>query len=290
MPPDPQPPTLARGTVDRAAHRRQDDDWLAAAWTDANSRVFVVDDGRSLVRDESEIVFFSPNEAPAGERFFLGVDADVAYWAVAGPLPRALDARPLGLREIGALLDDRTAGLLVHAIALANWHAAHTRCPRCGTPTDVTHAGHVRRCPNDGSEHFPRTDPAVIMLVHDGTERCVLGRQPSWPPRRFSTLAGFVEPGESLEMAVVREVREEVGLHVVETSYRHSQPWPFPASLMLGFFAEVSYDALSLDGAELAEARWWTRDELRSDVAAGDVLLPPPVSSAWRLINTWLDA
>ena len=143
--------------------------------------------------------------------------------------------------------------------------------------------------PGDGSEHFPRTDPAVIMLVHDGADRCVLGRQASWPPRRFSTLAGFVEPGEAAEAAVVREVAEEVGLTVTDVEFRASQPWPFPSSLMLGFLARAVDDEITLDQAELAEAMWLTRDGLRRAVAAESVLLPPPVSIAWRLITDWLD-
>jgi NAD+ diphosphatase len=146
--------------------------------------------------------------------------------------------------------------------------------------------GSVRRCTADGSEHFPRTDPAVIMLVHDGADRCVLGRQPSWPAGRFSTLAGFVEPGEAAELAVVREVQEEVGITVTDVAFRASQPWPFPSSLMLGFWARATDDVITLDGSELAEARWLTRDQLRRE----DVLLPPPVSIAWRLITDWLDA
>jgi NAD+ diphosphatase len=220
-------------------------------------------------------------------QFFLGVDVEgVAYAAAVGDLKPRIDARPMDLRGVGALLDDRDAGLLTHAVALANWHATHTHCPRCGAPTEPALGGAVRRCPADGSEHFPRVDPAVIMLVHDGDDRCVLGRQASWPPGRFSTLAGFVEPGEAAELAVVREVAEEVGLRVTDVEFRASQPWPFPSSLMLGFWARAVDDTLTVDGAELAEARWLSRDQVRRE----EVVLPPPVSIAWRLITDWLDA
>jgi NADH pyrophosphatase NudC (nudix superfamily) len=278
-------PALSRATVDRDAAAREDDAALAAAWPSA--QVLVVDDGRALVSDDGPALVLVPSaDAPAGDRLYLGRDGDSAYFAVAGPLPRRLGARPLGLRDVGALLGDRDAGLLVHAVGLANWHATHTHCPRCGAPTEAARGGAVRRCTADGSEHFPRTDPAVIMLVTDGGDRCVLGRQAVWPPGRFSTLAGFVEPGESAEQAVVREVQEETGLAVRDVVYRSSQPWPFPASLMLGFRAVCDGDGQPVphDG-ELEDARWFTKDELR---AGGALLLPPPVSIAWRLINDWL--
>ncbi|MGH8867026.1 MAG: NAD(+) diphosphatase, partial [Actinomycetes bacterium] len=144
-----------------------------------------------------------------------------------------------------------------------------------------------RRCPADGSLHFPRTDPAVIMLVTDGGDRCLLGRQAKWPERRFSTLAGFVEPGESLEHAVAREVHEEAGLRVVSTDYVASQPWPFPASLMLGFTATVDGHDVRVDGEEIVEARWLTRAQLCEDFRTGELRLPPPVSIARRLIEGW---
>jgi NAD+ diphosphatase len=226
-------------------------------------------------------------DAPPGERLYLGHDEEASYFAVAGPVTRRIGAQPRGLREVGALLDDRDAGLLVHAVGLTNWHATHPHCARCGAPTVVAKGGSIRRCTADGSEHFPRTDPAVIMLVTDGADRCVLGRQAIWPAGRFSTLAGFVEPGESAEQAVVREVQEETGLVVRDVVYRGSQPWPFPASLMLGFRAVCDGDdsPVPRDG-ELEDARWFTREELRTQKGA---LLPTPVSIAWRLITDWLD-
>src|SRR3954453_17291654 len=200
-------------------------------------RVLILDDqGRTLVSDDNDgpHLVFTDDAEP---QFFLGLDDEyAAYAACVGELPRRIDARPMGLREVGALLDDRDAGLLTHAVALANWHAAHTHCPRCGAATESGLGGSVRRCTVDGTEHFPRTDPAVIMLVHDGGDRCVLGRQPSCPSGRFSTLAGFVEPGEAAELAGAGEVAEEVGITVTDVRFRASQPWPFPSSLMLGFW------------------------------------------------------
>ena len=199
--------------------------------------------------------------------------------------------RPDGLREAAALLGDRDAGLFTHAVALANWHVSHTHCPRCGTLTVPVAAGHAQRCPNDGSEHFPRIDPAVIMLVTDPDGRCLLARNKRWPERRVSVLAGFVEPGESAEQAVIREVAEETGIEAGQARYAGSQPWPMPQSLMLGFRAEATGDlTLRVDDDEIAEARWYSREDLASALAAQEVLLPPPVSIAHRLIEAWYGA
>lgn len=286
-------PALSRATVDRDARTRDDPAALDQAWQHA--RVLVVHEGAALVveDDRPRLVLVPSAQAPAGNRIYLGRDADGPVFAVSAPLPRRLGARPLGLRDVGGLLDDRDAGLLVHAVGLANWHAGHPHCSRCGAATEVVRGGSVRRCPADGSEHFPRSDPAMIVLVHDGADRCVLGRQAIWPAGRFSTLAGFVEPGESVEQAVVREVAEETGVAVRDVRYVASQPWPFPSSLMLGFRARCDPDAVPLpvDG-ELAEAGWFTRSELRAAAtwgAHGDGLqLPPPMSIAALLIQGWL--
>ena len=283
-----KPPALSRAALDRAAERRTDEEWLAQAWADESSRVLVLDEkGRALV-DGDALVLVPPQDAPEpAERFLLGVDGDGnAYWAVSGALPRRLGVRPSALRDVGALLGDRDAGMFVQALALSNWHAAHSHCPRCGQPTQVAQAGYTRHCDADGSDHFPRTDPAVIMLVHDGGDRALLGRQPAWPPGFFSTLAGFVEPGESLEQAVAREVLEEVGAVVRDIRYAGSQPWPFPSSLMLGFTALADVGELVLRDGEIEEARWISRQDLRD----GAVRLPPAVSIAHRLITDWLES
>jgi len=295
---------LSRGEVDRATARRTDTAWLAAAWADPDTRVVVVEDGQAPVSDRSEaggaqgLVFVSPEQAPDGVRFLLGVDAGgVAYFGVAGSLPADAwpglgpGVRPISLRQAGPLLSDRDVGLMTHAVALANWHASHGHCPRCGAVTEPVLAGHSRRCVNDGSEHFPRLDPAVIMLVTDPDDRCLLARNAMWPERRVSILAGFVEPGESAEQAVAREVLEETGIEVGDARYVGSQPWPMPHSLMLGFRARATASLeITVDADEIAEARWFSRDELRADIASGAIRLPPPVSIAHRIIESWYGA
>jgi NAD+ diphosphatase len=299
---------LARSGVDRASARRNNGAWLADAWSDATTRVLVLDGGQAMVdfgTSKASLILVPPSEAPAGERFLLGIDdAGIRYFAVAGPAgglgagplpppgtappPPGPGPRPAGLRQAGPLLSDRDAGLMTHAVALANWHASHTHCPRCGRPTAAVSAGHARRCPYDGSEHFPRVDPAVIMLVTDDDGRCLLASNKSWPARRMSILAGFVEPGESLEQAVIREVREEAGLRVTGIRYVGSQPWPMPQSLMLGFRARAKGgQEIRVDDEEISEARWFTREELRIAIANSEVLLPPPVSIARRIIESW---
>ncbi len=279
---------LARAAVDRAAHRRTDDDWLDKAWQDPATRVLLVSGGRAEVSgDPPALVLRPPGELPGAERFFLGVDDDdAAFFAVEVPEPHSSESWQ-GIRNVGALLSARDAGLLVHAIALANWHATHTHCPRCGGPTTVAAAGHLRRCPRDDSEHYPRTDPAVIMTVVDRDGRLLLGSQSQWPEGRFSTLAGFVEPGESLEAAVRREVAEEVGILIGAVRYLGSQPWPFPSSLMVGFEAAAETLDIELVDGEIAQARWFTRNGLLAAVRSGEVRLSPRVSIARQLIESW---
>jgi NAD+ diphosphatase len=284
-------PTLSRSGHDRTAHHRDDPAWLAAAWQRA--AVLAVTPELTAPVEETpngpRLALRGPDDVPADRpRYFLGEHADVPYFAVTTERDLRADTWS-GLRELGADLDDLGAGLLTTAVALAQWHASHPRCPRCGTPTDSVRGGWTRLCPQDGSEHWPRVDPAVIMLVHDGGDRCVLGRQPSWPAGRYSILAGFVEPGESAEAAVAREVAEEVGVAVTDVRYAASQPWPFPSSLMVGFFARVTGDpTLRVDSTELDDARWFSREEIRRrDGLRG---LPPPVSIANRIITDWLAA
>lgn len=290
------PLLLARSAIDRSAALRSDEEWLRRAWEAEKTRVLLVHDGRTLIRrftDGAALMLISPAEAPEGTRYLLGVDEDgVAYFAVNAPLPEPLlgagDAA--GLREAAVLLDDRDAGLLVYAVALEAWHAGHEYCPRCGSRTEIAASGHMRVCPRDGSQHFPRVDPAVIMLVHDDEGRALLARGPGWPEGRMSVLAGFVEPGESLEHAVIREVLEEVGVAVTAPRYLGSQPWPFPRSLMLGFFARAVSTDLRPDREEIVEARWLSREELETQVRSGELVLPGQVSIARRLIETWYGA
>ncbi|MGH3355848.1 MAG: NAD(+) diphosphatase, partial [Nocardioidaceae bacterium] len=198
------------------------------------------------------------------------------------------DLRMAGLREIGPRLGDRDAGLVTHAVAMANWHRVHRHCPRCGGLLVSESGGHVRRCRDCERQQFPRTDPAVIMLLTDDRGRCLLGHNVRSPRERaFSTLAGFVEPGESLEHAVRREILEEVGVEVGEVTYAGSQPWPLPASLMMGFFAHALSTDVVVDGDEISEARWFSRADLLAATESGEVVLPGHISIARRLIESW---
>lgn len=280
---------LSRGTLDRVSTLRRDDEWQGRAWTDPSSRVLIVEKGKALVREDvAELVLFPPEHAPEGERYLLGVEDDVAYFAVSGPLPDVEKAAPAALHEVGALLGDRESGLLTHAVALQNWHSSHLHCARCGGSTTLASAGHSRVCTDDGTEEFPRVDPAVITLVHDSRERILLARGADWPPKWMSALAGFAEPGESLEQTVAREVFEEVGLVVTGLRYVGSQPWPLPRSLMMGFFARIEEDQdPRVDAEEIGEARWFTREELVEAANAEEILLPGKVSIARRLIEKW---
>jgi NAD+ diphosphatase len=241
-------------------------------------------DGPRLAWDEQSTL---PSAA-----VYLGEADGVPYAAVRGERSLSVGGRPVdtwaGLRDLGADLEDLDAGLLVQAIGILEWHDRNRFSPLTGAATVIERGGWVQRDPTTGTEIFPRTDPAVIMLVHDGGDRVVLGRQAIWPPGRFSILAGFVEPGESAEAAVVREVAEEVGLRVTDVRYVGSQPWPFPQSLMLGFVARLDGDdTLRPDPTEIEEARWFTREELRS--GDGPRALPPPVSIARHILDRWVD-
>jgi NAD+ diphosphatase len=257
-------------------------------------RVLIVDGQRTVPVQEGadgpRLVWDEQPELPKGA-VYLGEADGVPFAAVRGERSLTVSGRPVdawsGLREVGADLADLDAGLLVQAIGILEWHERNRFSPLSGAATTIERAGWTQRDPTTGAELFPRTDPAVIMLVHDGGDRVVLGRQAVWPPGRFSILAGFVEPGESAEAAVVREVAEEVGLQVTDVRYVGSQPWPFPQSLMLGFVARAeNADPLRLDPDEIEEARWFSRDELRS--GAGPRALPPPVSIARHILDRWL--
>jgi NAD+ diphosphatase len=229
---------------------------------------------------------------PPEAAILLGVDETGAFWALDSAEPSAGEGervRRADLREIGQLLDARDAGLLTHAVAVITWHRTHTHCPRCGAPTTPALAGAERVCTRDGSEHFPRVDPAMIVLVRspDGSQ-AVLGRAPNWPEGFVSCLAGFVEPGEAAEQAVIREVAEEVGIAVRDVRYAGSQPWPFPSSLMLAFTAMADVGELHPQPGELASAGWYSRDEVRTAMAQGRLGVPPAVSIARGLIDDWL--
>jgi NAD+ diphosphatase len=300
-------PPLSRSGHDRNAELRLDELGLAAAWSSPDTRVLVVCQGQALVVDEPDpdlpdtdrtrLITVPVYDAPEGDRYLLGRDERGAmYFAVpVESLPGRLDgdARPASLREVGALLDDRDAALFAHAVALEHWHASHGFCPNCGNPTDLAAAGHLRRCARCGREHYPRTDPAVIMAVtdrpaDDPEARLLLGRNAAWEPGRFSVLAGFVEPGESLEQAVAREVAEEAALTVTQAIYLGSQPWPFPASIMLGFTALVADpERTTADGNEMRELRWYGRAGLAEAIRAGEIRAANRLSIARALIEHW---
>jgi NAD+ diphosphatase len=284
---------LARGTLDRAGLRRKDPDLLPSLLKDPSTRVLELSAGRAQVVGSGldvALLLRSPDEQDVFRlAVFLGQDGGgTAYVGVVGDPPdpdRASQWRTL--REVGALLPDRDAGLFATMKGLAGWHGAHTHCPQCGAPTVPDQSGWLRRCTQDGSEHFPRTDPAVIMAVTDAADRLLLARSPHWPEGRLSVLAGFVEPGESLEAAVAREVLEEVGVVVEQVRYLGNQPWPFPSSLMVGFTSRALDPTLHLDMDEIVEAMWVSREELGEMVLAGRFGLPPAVSIARRIIEHW---
>jgi len=288
--------SLVGGTLDRAGLRRRDPDLLSFLLKDPLTRVLEFVTGRvRVVGSDRETSLFlrEPDERDALRlAFFLGQDAgDTAYVGVVGEAQEPSESAPWrNLRDVGVLLSDRDAGLFATVQGLANWHAAHRHCGSCGAVTEPDQAGWTRRCPQEGTEHYPRTDPAVIMAVTDASDRLLLARSPHWPEGRLSVLAGFVEPGESLEAAVAREVFEEVGVVVEQVRYLGNQPWPFPSSLMLGFTARAVDTALNLDSDEIAEAVWVSREDLGELVLAGRFGISPTVSIARRMIEHWYGA
>lgn len=280
---------LRRGAHDRVAHRRSDQDWLARRWADDTTRVLVV----AGTRVRSPLTWVSPREAPEGTRVLLGERDGVAHFAIVAGRDLAT-SEWVGLRGLlPAFLeeDTRDVALVLHAIGIAEWLAANRFCPRCGRSLRPRREGHELVC-EEGHVTFPRTDPAVIMLVTDGEpgsedERCLLGRHAGWPEARYSTLAGFCEPGEALEDAVRREVLEETGVHVGDVTWFGNQPWPLPASLMLGFFGRATSTEIRCDPEEIVDARWSTRSQLKAEAEAGDIVLPGGVSISRALIEEW---
>jgi NAD+ diphosphatase len=276
------PNTFAGEALDRAGPHRRDEAWLAARLADPATRV-VAASGAGVIVAGDRPRMFAGDELPEGlELVLLGVDADGHAVFAADPDDEFPGERR-GLRDLAPVLSQAEGGMVAHAVGLLNWHRRHRFCANCGTPTVAREAGHVRVCPACGAQHHPRTDPVVIMLVIDG-DRALLGRQAQWPTGRYSALAGFVEPGESLEEAVAREVREEAGVQVADVRYRSSQPWPFPTSLMLGFTARWAGGEAAVRDDELEDVGWFTR----AAIVDGDVLLPPPTAIARRLIDEWL--
>lgn len=293
-------PLLSRVGADRADALRTDVDAAVAGW--AQAQLLRVDDRGNVMVHGDQVVLGSAAgfaDKPPTDAVFLGRVADGRHiWAVQAALeaPTVADARAVDPRRAGVQFDDVSAQLVASALALLNWHGAARFSPVDGNPTRPIRAGWARRNVVTGQEEFPRVDPAVICLVHDGHDRVVLARQAMWPPRLFSILAGFVEAGESFESCVVREIAEEIGLTVTDVRYLGSQPWPFPRSLMVGFHALGNPDQeFAYNDGEIAEAGWFTRAEVREALEAGDwgsdspsrLLLPGSISIAREIIESW---
>ena len=292
MPPSPPSQVYVAHGLDRCAHRRRDSDWLARARSDPATRVVCLCELMVPLQGPDDTpLLHAPTLAELGrelptESIFLGEREGVAWFAceLGDWVPSA--GRLVELRSIALLLPADDAAIAAYARALAHWHRGHRFCGHCGGATLPSQGGHARHCPSCGRDSFPRTDPAVIVLVTHG-DQCLLGRSPRFPSGMYSTLAGFVEPGESLEQTLRREVFEEVGVILEDVVYRASQPWPFPQSLMLGFRATASTTVLTLDQEEIEDARWVARTEL-ADPERRPVRLPNRDSIARFLIEEWL--
>ena len=271
--------------IDRAGELRTDPAVLAELLTRA--KVLSVGGGK-VSADLASAKLLYPN-TKSDENYFLGIDraTDTPYFAA----HVAESDEFLSLREIGAVLSPLEIGLALHAVALSNWHTSHPRCSRCGAGTRSSLGGAVRVCDQCDAQHHPRTDSAVIVLVRDADDRILLGRQAVWPKGRFSTFAGFLEPGETFEQCVSREVYEESGVSVSQIHYLGSQPWPFPASIMIAFEAVIDDpSAARPDGEEIVEVRWYSRAQLKSAMEDGSLLLPPGISVARKMIERWFGA
>lgn len=295
---------FAAGSINRATERRKDGSWIDARLRDPKTLYVPVWQLKNLLTSETDprLIALPGHEIaellPTAESItLLGERDGSALFCVDISSEGDGVARRFAhlgefhdLRKVSALVDRQEGSLLAYARAVAYWHRRHRFCGECGTPTQSTEGGHIRICTNETckAQHFPRTDPAIIVLVASG-DCCLLGRQSFWPKRMFSTIAGFVEPGETLEGAVIREVREETGIRVKEVHYHSSQPWPFPCSIMLGFTALAAREDIHLNDNELESARWFSREELRSMLKSGEVRLPSPISIAYRLIEDWFD-
>jgi NAD+ diphosphatase len=290
---------LAAHPHERVGERRADDEWLASAWADPESRVLVFA-GTRVRRGAATLEWVPPAEAPpTGTRVLLGERGGRVWFALVVDAPEAPEDPTaqdwVGLRALlPQLAGDAVeqAPLVFHAFGLAEWLHATRHCPRCGGRLEARMAGHELECTACHRRQFPRTDPAVIMAISHGEpgsagEQLLLGRQDSWPEGRYSTLAGFLEPGETLEDAVRREVAEETGVRVGEVTYFGNQPWPLPASLMLGFHGRAVSPDIVVDRREIQDARWFTREQMRAQAEAGTLVLPGGVSISRSLVEDW---
>jgi NAD+ diphosphatase len=292
---------LASEAVDRSGELRTKPDELAKLWKSA--RILHFASGKFRVKPNYELDFQSAEQIAKlrkdakfadGEELFLGIDNGISYFAWCSD---AMDFESFEtlenyqtLRTLGDFLTQLEMGLAIHSQAIANWHHTHQFCARCGAPTLSANGGSLRKCSTDGSEHYPRTDGAVIVLVKDDKDRVLLGRQKVWPEKRFSCFAGFVEPGESFEQTVLREVFEESAIRADKITYLGSQPWPFPASIMISFSALATNPAAAkADGEEIEEIIWLTREEMCAAIANQSLTLPPGMSVARKMIEFWYE-
>ena len=298
--------TFAGNVLDRRSDLRLDADWLAARRDDPTTAVIALWNGQPLLRDREgglELVRIEPDlgfhlAGAEDNILFLGVDGETAVFAIdlmgdADPTEGPLKGRgkPVDLRAAGGQMPPEDAGIAATAKGLFEWKRRHGFCSACGQPSQAAEAGWKRVCPACKTEHFPRTDPVTIMLPAF-RDHCLLGRQAAWPKGRFSCLAGFMEPGESIEAACAREVKEEAGLTVIQVRYHSSQPWPFPSNLMIGLIAEVSDQEATPDQTELEEVRWFSREEMQR-LLKGEIEgmgVPPPFAVAHQLMKAWAEA
>ena len=295
---------FAGNPLDRVSQRRQNPGWVASLLQDPDTQLLPLHGLKPRVRHSSAVSLDWQSVAPwhslidnGSTLILLGVRDGRAHFALDATLmepPPDDGAVTMDARSVAAIIDGGEASILAEARSLIDWHARHRFCAQCGTPSVVASGGWVRHCPNCGAHHFPRVDPVVIMLAVRG-ERCLLGRGRRRPGARFSCLAGFMEPGETLEEAVRREILEESGIQVGRVRYLASQPWPFPSSLMMGFLAEALTEDITIDPDEIAEARWFERDEVRAmversrsdDPVSGMVTLPPPLAIGHQIARRW---
>ena len=285
-------PGFTGGTLDRADALRHDPEGLARAMGDWRSRLLVLEGYTPAVTDDGCLAWTTLADVPDGaELVLLGLEGTRAHFAALLPgmtEGSVLPMRSPALMAVLASLREGEAATYAAARSVLDWHARHGFCAKCGHATALFRAGWGRKCPACATEHFPRTDPVVIMIAeHDG--RALLGRQPSWPAGRYSALAGFLEPGESIEEAVAREIHEEAGVRVRDVRYVASQPWPFPSQLMIACIGTAEDDALTIDTHELEDAIWVSRAVVRHVLAGGEgpFIAPPPYAIAHTLLETW---
>lgn len=284
-------PGFTGGTLDRADHLRHDADALAAAKGDWRAKLLLLDGFDPVLGDQGQLQWGSLADAPEeAELVLLGLDNGRPHFAAYVPGMRAPTGRPLRLFAVLDQMPPGEAATYAAARSVLDWHSRHGFCANCGAPTVMFRAGWGRKCDKCATEHFPRVDPVVIMIAeHDG--RALLGRQPAWPAGRYSALAGFLEPGESIEEAVAREIFEEAGVRVSNVRYIASQPWPFPSSLMIACVGMAADDTITLDTNELEDAIWVPREMVRDVLAGGQgpFLPPPPFAIAHTLLTAWAD-